>query len=128
MSNKKNTLVEYTKEIMPLFTQLQYQKNLLKDFKESDEKAVKLAAAIKEAQEELKAYLENNDDSKAVLDKIKEIDIDIKEAVKAAVKYAGDVKPAELKAYYIARSKEDGVVKVVKKGNVFEGLEEQLEG
>lgn len=113
----KNKLVEYSKEIAPMYRAKKHQQDLLKDFKESDKKAVELAEAIKEAQQALKDYLESADDSKEILEKIKDIDKDIKEAVSGAVN-GTKFKAAEIKAFFAARAKEN-VDKVVEKGVLF---------
>lgn len=117
-------LIEYSREIVPMLKDLLKQKELLKDFKESDDTALDLAAAIKDAQDELKAYIEKDEDAKLFIDRIKEIENDIKEAVKGAAKVC-DFKEAELKAFFLAHVKET-VDKTVDKGTAFAALEELL--
>ena len=119
-------LIEYAKEISPYIRQIKAKKDIIADFKESDEKAQELAAAVKESQEALKAYVENDDDMKAVLEEISELEKELKQALKAASKASG-YKPAELKAFFVARNKEqEAVKKVIDKGELFEALEEEL--
>lgn len=119
------TLVEYSKEIAPRVRAVIKKKELLKDFKESDEHAIELAQTIKDAQALLKAYLEENDDSKEILEAIKEQTKELKLAIKAAAKVT-EHKPAELKAFFTARAKEDGVKKVIVKGDKFEAITKEL--
>ena len=126
MTTNNTTLIAYSQEIAPMIRAVAYQKELLKDFKDTDAKAVALAEAIKEAQQALKDYLDENDESKAIITSIKELETDLKEAIKGAAK-GTDYKPAELKGYSIARSKDDGVVKVVDKGELFSELNGMLQ-
>ncbi len=118
-------LTAYSQEIAPMIRNLIKKKELLKDFKESDDKAIELAEAIKSAQADLKKYVEESEDGMEYLDDIKAIEIEIKQAVKAAGK-ASNYKPADLKAFFIARAKEDAVVKVIAKGDIFEDLKKLL--
>jgi uncharacterized coiled-coil DUF342 family protein len=119
------TFLEYSKEIAPLIRQAEYQKDLMKDFKETDEKALELAELIKEAQEALKEYLSSQEEFKALQESLKAIESDIKEAIKAAAK-GTDFKPAMLKKFFVARNKEEGVVKVVEAGVTFKELDDML--
>lgn len=117
----------YAKEILPMIRELNKQKDYLADFKTTDEEAVKLTEAVKEVQDALKEYLDVNDHAAELQERIKDISKDIKEAVAGAAK---DEKytTAELKAYFIARVKEEGVEKVVDKGVLFTELNEVIDG
>lgn len=135
MAGTKQALSEYSKEIGPLVRELAKKKELLKDFKESDETAVELAQKVKDAQEALKAYVETSDRGKELLAEIKEKDTELKEAVKAAARATKDTdrpfKVGELKPYFVARNKGDekkSVTKVIDKGDTFEELEVIIDG
>jgi hypothetical protein len=119
-----NTLIEYSREIQPMIRDVLYQKELLADFKASDEKAQTLAESVAEAQAELKKYLESNDQSKDILDGIKAVENDIKVAIKGASR-GTNYKPAELKQFLIARVKAS-VEKTVSKGELFSELDKEL--
>lgn len=118
-------LMAYSQEIAPMIRMLIKKKELLKDFKESDDKAIELTEAIKETQAEFKKYVEESEDGMMYLDEIKDIETEIKTAVKAAGK-ASNYKPKDLKAFFLARAKEDAVVKVIAKGDIFEDLKKLL--
>ena len=122
----KKALVEYSKGIVPKIKALLYQKELQKDFKESDDTAVDLQAAIKEAQEHLKEYLSKDDTYKELDEQVKDLEREIKEALKAAARVC-EFKPADLKAYFQARVKE-AVKKTVEKGKSFDELNHLLDG
>ncbi len=117
-------LVEYSREIAPMLKDLLHQKELLKDFKESDDTAIDLADAIKTAQEQLKDYLAKEDDAVEISGKIVELENDIKQAVAGAARVC-DYKPAELKKFFLARVKET-VAKTVDIGTAFAELERLL--
>lgn len=119
------TLVEYSRNIAPIIRDLNHQKELLADFKASDEKYLELAAEVKALQDAMKEYLEKSDDGSEILEKIKDLSNDLKQAVKAAAR-GTDYKPAELKAFFQSRAKEDGVIKVVEKGSLFDELDNLL--
>ena len=123
--NNTNAIVEYTREISPMLRDLDHQKELLKDFIDSDDEAQRQVEAIKEAQAILKSYLEDTADSAEILDKISDIKKDIKEALKSIAKVS-EFKPAQWQAYLKARNKEEGVVKVITKGELFVSLDEVL--
>lgn len=120
-----NKLQAYNQEIQPLLRTVNEFKDALKAFKETDEKALKLIEAIKDAQEELKLYLEDNTTSKDILDNIKEHTKEFGLAVKAAAKGSA-YKVNQLKPYFVARSKEDAVEKAVDKGQLFDELNKEL--
>jgi hypothetical protein len=117
-------LIEYSREIVPMLKELIRQKDLLKDFKESDDVACELAVEVKEAKDKLDSYIENDEIAKSFIERIKEIELDIKVAVKGAARVC-DFKPVELKAFFLARVKET-VDKTVDKGIAFATLEELL--
>lgn len=118
-------LVEYNQEIQPILRNIEKKKELIKDFKTTDEKALKLQQNIKDMQEELKAYLESDDDIKAYMDEVAALTKDFKEASKLAARSVGK-KPAIVSAYFKARCK-DNVDKIVEKGEIFNSLESELE-
>ncbi len=118
-------LLAYSKEIAPKIQAVLYQKELLKDFKESDETALGFAEDVGAAQDALKAYIEGNDDAKAILTQIKELETDLKQAIRAAAR-GTDYKAAVLKAFFTARQKEDAVKKTITKGDLFDELEKAL--
>jgi len=120
-----NKLQAYNQEIQPLLRTINGFKEDLKEFKETDEKALKLAEAIKDAQEELKLYLEDNTTSKDILENIKEHSKEFGLAVKGAAKGTA-YKVKDLKPYFVARSKEDAVEKAVDKGQLFEELNKEI--
>lgn len=125
MTQSSTTLIEYSRNIAPIIRDLNHQKELLADFKESNSEYLEFVEEVKGLQETMKGMLEENDDSKEILEKIKDLDNDLKEAVKAAAR-GTDYKPAELKAFFVARSKDEGVVKIVTKGELFSELDELL--
>lgn len=124
-------LVEYNREIVPRIKELDKKKQIIKDFKETDETAQNLIADVKSAQEKLKAYVEEQ--NKDILDEIKSLEGELKEAIKGAARSTKDTKrpfkAGELKPYFVARSKpvEKGkpkpVEKVIVKGGTFTELE-----
>jgi len=117
-------LMEYSREIIPMIKQLIYQKELMKEFTENDETVIDYSDAVKQSQEALKKYLATNDDAVTVNNKIKDISNDIKIAIKGAAKVC-EYKPDALKAFFVARVRED-VDKTVSKGVIFSELEEIL--
>jgi len=125
MTQTNTTLVEYSRNIAPIIRDLNHQKELLADFKASDEEYLELAAEVKALQDAMKSYLEKTEGSAEILEKIKDLSNDLKEAVSAAAK-GTDYKPAELKAFFQSRAKEDGVIKVVTKGELFDELDNLL--
>lgn len=117
----QNKLAAYNSEIQPLLRTVNEFKDALKGFKETDEKALKLIEAIKDAQEELKLYLEDNVTSKDILENIEEHTKEFGLAVKAAARGSA-YKVPELKAFFVARSKDDAVEKAVDRGELFKEL------
>lgn len=120
----RTKLQEYQSEVLPMMRALDYQKELIADFKASDEKAVAMAEAVKQAQRELKDYLETEEYSVELHTKKKELENDIKQAITAAA--AGEkYKPAELKTYWAAKVKETVDISIGR-GVMFKDLEEAL--
>jgi cell division septum initiation protein DivIVA len=127
-------LIEYSREIGPLVRQIDTKKQIIKDFKETDETAQNLAQYVKDAQEALKAHVEKENDD--ILKEIKELETELKEAVKAAARSTKgtdrEFTSGELTPYFKARNKpvEMGKVKPVKKvidkGETFEELEDKI--
>lgn len=118
-------LLAYSQEIAPLVRLVAKKKDLLKDFKESDQGAIDLAEIVTAAQEALKAYIESTDDGKEIMQDIKDAENELKQAIKGAAK-ATEQKPADLKAFFVARSKDQAVKKVIDKGDKFETLNKAL--
>jgi septal ring factor EnvC (AmiA/AmiB activator) len=118
-------LTAYNQNIQPIIRSIEEQSELLKLFKEENDGAAELVQAIKDAQEALKAYLEDDEESSGILEKKKALETELKEAISAAAK-ATDFKKADLAKYFKARSKEEGVEKVIDAGNVFTQLEELI--
>lgn len=114
-------LIEYSKNIAPLIRDSVALKDKLKIFKETNQQVIELGEAVKEAQQALQQSIEKNIVGRALLESIKELDNEIKEAIKAAAD-GTDYKPADLKKYFVARCK-DGVSKVVEQGETFSQLE-----
>lgn len=136
MSEKKQgsnpvALVEYSREIGPRIRTIEGKKQALKDFKETDSKAQELAQKVKDAQAELKAYVEK--ENADLIQEIKELNGELKQALQAAARSTKDTDRAytvgELKPYFTARNKpvQQGkpspVKKVIVKGDTFEELE-----
>lgn len=124
MTNK--ALMGYNQEIQTILRNLQRQKDLLKDFVDNDEGYQDLVAVVKEAQEAVKAYVAESERGKELQEKIKDLSNDFKQAVKAAEKAAVVYKAKELKAFFVARSK-DKVEEAVVKGSLFDVLTKELE-
>lgn len=117
--------IEYSKELAPTIRKVIELKDLLKEFKETNEQYIEHQGYVKEAGGVLKGILEDNTESAAILEEISELTKDLKEGFAAAAK-GTEFSPAEVGAYLQARAKEDGVSKVVTKGNVFTELDEML--
>lgn len=119
------TLTEYNKEIQPKIRNLLQQKELLKDFIDSDEECQELVQEVNDASKALKSAVEKSERGAELLEAIKAIELDIKLAIKAAAR-GTEYKAAELKAFMFARAKES-VDKVVDKGELFDELKKELE-
>ena len=122
---KQVALIEYAKEISPMIRTLMKKKELQKDFKESSDGYLRLLEVVKEAQEDCKDYLAKDDDYAETEEEVKALTKELKLAVKAASENTA-YKPADLLAYFVARNKEEGVVKVISKGELFDELEKEL--
>ena len=134
MSKENATLIEYSREIGPRVRDIINKKQILADFKTTDQTALELSEKVKEVQADLKAYVEK--EQAELRDEIKQLEKELKEAYQACARATKDTdRPytvAELKAYFTARNKpfEMGttppVKKVIEKGETFEELEEKL--
>lgn len=116
------TLIEYSREIVPMFIALNEKKTTLKEWAAEDAVMQKMADDIKALQDAAKEYMEKVEST--LVREIKDLETDIKEAVKGAARGA-NYKPAELKGFFAARAK-DSVEKVVDKGEMFAELEKGL--
>lgn len=116
------TLIEYSREIGPKIRKLMELNEALKEWKSEDEYVQELLQEIKNLQENLKSHIEDKEAN--LVREINDLNTDIKLAVKAAAKNT-QYKPAELKAYFVARAKES-VAKVVDKGELFAQLEIEI--
>ena len=119
------TLLEINKSVQPILRDIAYQNELLKSFKETDEECVELQQKIKTIQEQLKARLSEAEESKDIKEKIAELEGDLKSYLDVAVQHFPDFDKKDLKAYFVARSKEK-VADVINKGEVFENLDETV--
>jgi hypothetical protein len=127
-------LIEYSREIGPRIRDIEKKKQIIKDFKETDEHAQELKQEISNLQEQLKAYVEEQ--NKDVIDEIKTMESELKSAIKGAARSTKDsprpYKAGELKPYFVARNKPvpqgkpTPVKKVIVKGDTFEELEAEL--
>lgn len=130
----KQALVEYSREIGPRVRAIEAKKQVIKDFKTTDETALALAENVATAQAALKAHVEKENDD--IIKEIKELETELKEAIKGAARSTKgtdrEFKAGELKPYFVARNKpvEQGkmkpVVKVITKGDTFELLEKKI--
>lgn len=116
------TLIEYNQEIAPKIRELLEAKEVLKEQLALDTEVVRVQDEIKAEQQVLKDMIEDRHPN--VVREIKDLETDIKLALKAMAK-GSDYKPAELKAFMMARAKES-VAKVVDKGALFEQLDSEL--
>jgi len=115
---------ESATELKSIVSQIAKKKELLKDYKENNEKVQKLQDLIKETQEEIKVILAADLDYFEVENEMKELVKELKQGAKNACKNTG-VKPADLIAFMNAQLKDEGVVKVVEKGQIFSSLRSQ---
>lgn len=118
-NTKNTTLVEYNQEIQPKIRKLLELKEALKEWIAEDEAAQECVQEIKAKQDDLKAWIEEKNPD--LLREIKDLEVDIKLACKAASKVS-DYSSAELKAYLTARAKET-VEKTFEKAASFSDLE-----
>lgn len=117
-------LFSYNQEIQPIIREILQQKELLKDFVDSDEECIQHAGFVKEAQEDLKSIILKSERGAELLEKIKDLEKDLKLATKAAVR-GTKYKAADFKGYSVARAKAS-VEKVTAKGELFSELEKEL--
>jgi hypothetical protein len=117
------TLLEINQSVQPILRDIAYQNELLKSFKETDEEYLGLQQKVKEANDAAKAYLEENDDSKEILEKIEELSDNLKSYIDVAAQHFEEFSKKDLKAYFVARSKEK-VEDVITKGDTFERIDE----
>ena len=117
------TLIEYSREIMPKLQDLAKLKGTLKDWADNDEEVQEHKREIKAAQENLKGIIEEKESN--LIREIKDLETDIKLACKAASKKVVTYSAAELKGYFVSRSK-DKVDDVINKGVSFGDLDNML--
>ena len=120
-----STLQEYNKEIQPLLRNLVVQKDTLKSLMEGDERVTEIQSEIKTLKEELQVHLETTEDYNEVLAAIKDIEQQVKDIISVAAEFNKEYTKADLKAYFVARSK-DKVEEVINKGEVFELLNKAI--
>lgn len=111
-------------ELKSLVSRIAKVDELLKDIKESDAGAIKLAEAVKYAQEELKIYLAAHLDFFTLTNEKNELVKELKQGCKAATKNTG-FKPTVLVAFLKAQNKEESVDKTIDKGQLFNALKNQ---
>lgn len=121
MTNKENntTLIEYNREISPKIRKVLELKETLKEWISTQEDIAEYQEQIKEHQECIKGVIE--DKNPDLVREIKDLETDIKLALKAAAKTT-DYTPADLKGYMYARVK-DSVQKTLDKAETFADLE-----
>lgn len=125
MTNTKTTLQEYSSEIQPKLRTMLKKQEILKEWATDDAEVIRRKQEIKDLQDSLKAYIEETESE--LVTEIKDLANDIKLACQAAAKASsGLYKTADLKSYFTARAKEDGVTKVLEKGKLFTDLEKEL--
>lgn len=115
---------QYNPEIQTLLRQSALKADIIKDFKATDETYLDLMAAVKEAQDAAKAYLEKYENAGEVIQEKKAIDKEIKMAIEAAAKgsqYEDKDKLKVLTAYFKARASEKVTEKIIL-GDEFEVL------
>jgi len=116
------SLITYSREVVPMFIALGTKKQILKEFMDEDEHVQETLAEIKALQESVKAYVEEKEPE--LTREVKALNTDIGLAVKAAAR-GTNYKAQELKAFFAARAKES-VEKVVTKGEIFAELDKEL--
>jgi chromosome segregation ATPase len=126
-------LRSYTQEIMPKIRSLTEKKEELKAYLEENQDVLRLKNNVKAAQEELKLLYETDDTIKSLRDEIKDWNTEISEAIKGAARATKDTtnpfKSKQLKDYYYARAKEekDVVVTTILKGRTFDQLNKLID-
>lgn len=123
-NNPAQTLLlsEYAKEVLPKYRSLATKKQILKEWAADDVEITKFKEAIKEIQEQMKAYIEDKESQ--LVREIKDLTTDIGLACKAAAK-GSEYELKDLKAYFKMRS-EERVEEVVQKGVIFQALEQEM--
>lgn len=111
-------LIEYSREVMPMVRAIEAKKQELKEWKEGNEQVAALQQDVKDAQQALVNFLKKNDTVIEFKETLKDATKELKQALKSASKASG-YKPAELKTFFFARTKEKAVEKVVEKGELF---------
>jgi DNA repair ATPase RecN len=112
-------------EIKNIAEALKRKQDLIKDYKDQNEKANEIKAQIKELQEELKALFAVDEEIASLQDDVKHLSRELKQAAKAIAKDKS-FKPAIVVDY--AKKSVKGEVEVEKvkiKGNAFAFLEEE---
>lgn len=118
------TIKAAAQELKSLVSRIAKVDELLKDIKESDEGAIKLAEAVKYAQEELKIYLAAHLDYFTLTEEKNELVKELKQGAKNATKGTG-FKHTVFTAFLKAQMKEEAVERVVDKGSLFSSLKNQ---
>lgn len=116
------TLIEYSREIGPKIREQLKLKEILTEGVADDQVVQDFKQQIADMNDAIKQHIEDKESD--LVRRIKDLDTDIKLAVKAAAK-GTDYKPADLKAFLVARAKEK-VEDVVGKGELFAQLESEL--
>lgn len=116
------TLISYSREVVPMFIALNTAKQILKEGLADDKTVQDKLAEIKVLQEEIKDYVAGKEEE--LLREIKDLETDIKLACKGAARGTA-FKAADLKGFFQARAKQS-VEKVVDKGQLFEELDKEL--
>jgi Mg2+ and Co2+ transporter CorA len=122
----ETNLIEYSREVMPLVRALQKKKELIKDCKDSDENVTTLQENVKCLQKKLDEILADNDDYNQLVSEMKEVSVELKQAIKSASRASG-FKAQELKEYFFARAKQEAVEKTVKKAERFQAFEKLID-
>ncbi len=124
MTQTTATFLQYNQELAPKVREILLKKDILKEWKTTDEECLAFAEELEEVNARYKAYVEKAEAD--LLREIKDLETDLKEGLKGMAKVSnGEYKPAELKAFLVARAKET-VEKVKDKGELFADLEKEL--
>jgi len=117
-----NQIKTYTQTLLPAVRRINELNEYVKYFKKTDEEAVALVQAVKNAQEALKEYLAQSAAGEW-LDEIATLSGDLKDGVKDATKDT-EITPVTYKAFLTARAKEKDEEVVVKgeQFNVLRGI------
>jgi hypothetical protein len=115
-------LIEYSKEIVPMFLSLGTKKQILKEFMDDDSYVQECLQEIAAMQENIKDHVAEKEPE--LVREIKALETDIALACKGAARGTA-YKAAELKGFFAARAKLN-VEKVVGKGELFSELDKEL--